>query len=222
MGNHYDGLAAFNQLRALSTRNENPAKACRPFDLERDGFVLGEGSAVLILEDLDYALQRGATILAEIIGYGATSDAFHIIQPEPNGESAVTAMRLAMERAGIQPEDIDYINAHGTATVLNDRTETHVLKKVLGKAAYRIPISATKSMTGHLIGACGALEAMICIMAINHGQIPPTINLEHPDPECDLDYVPNHARAKVVNVALSNSFGFGGHNSVLVFRRYVS
>jgi 3-oxoacyl-[acyl-carrier-protein] synthase II len=213
-------VAAFNAARALSTKNDNPQNACRPFDAERDGFVLGEGAAIMILEGLDYALERGAPILAEIIGYGANSDAFHITQPSPNGVGAAKALSLALRKAGVSPSEIDYINAHGTATQLNDKTETHAIKSVLGELAYRIPTSASKSMTGHLLGASGALEAIICVLAINHGIIPPTINLNHPDPECDLDYVPNKARSAKITTAVSNSFGFGGHNSVLVFRRY--
>ena len=213
-------VAAFNAARALSTRNDKPQNACRPFDAERDGFVLGEGAAVIILEDLDYALERGAPILAEIIGYSATSDAFHITQPSPNGVGAAKALSLALQRAGVGPNEVDYINAHGTATVLNDKVETYAIKSVFGKHAYHIPISASKSMIGHLIGAAGAIEALISILAINHGVIPPTVNLTHPDPACDLDYVPNQARSAEVTTAISNSFGFGGHNSVLIFRRY--
>jgi 3-oxoacyl-[acyl-carrier-protein] synthase II len=213
-------LAAFNAARALSVRNSEPGSACRPFDAERDGFVLGEGAAVMVLEDLEYALERGAPILAEIIGYSANSDAFHITQPSPNGEGATKALNLALKRAEISGSEVDYINAHGSATVLNDVTETHAIKSAFGEDAYRIPISATKSMTGHLLGASGAIEAIMCIQAMNEGVIPPTVNLTHPDPECDLDYVPNEARRIEVKTALSSSFGFGGHNSVLVFRRY--
>jgi 3-oxoacyl-[acyl-carrier-protein] synthase II len=213
-------IAAFNAARALSTRNSEPQLACRPFDVERDGFVLGEGAAIMILEDLNYALERGAPILAEIIGYSATSDAFHITQPSPNGEGATKALTLALKKAGISPNEVDYINAHGTATQLNDKTETKAIKSVFGESAYRIPISATKSMLGHLLGAAGAIEAIICVLAINSGIIPPTINLTHPDPECDLDYVPNQARKVKIQTAVSNSFGFGGHNSVLIFRQY--
>ena len=213
-------IAAFNAARALSTSNSEPQSACRPFDAKRDGFVLGEGAATIVLEDLSYALERGAPILAEVIGYSATSDAFHITQPSPNGEGATKALNFAMNKAGVSPNEVDYINAHGSATVLNDTTETHAIKSALGKSAYRIPISANKSMTGHLLGAAGAIEAIICILAINHGKIPPTLNLTHPDPECDLDYVPNKARPAEVTTAISNSFGFGGHNSVLIFRRY--
>jgi len=213
-------IAAFNAARALSIKNSNPQNACRPFDAQRDGFVLGEGAATIILEDLSYALERGAPILAEIIGYSANSDAFHITQPSPNGEGATKALNLALKKAGVSPNEVDFISAHGSATVLNDKTETHTIKSTFGESAYRIPISASKSMTGHLLGASGAIEAIVCILAINHGIIPPTLNLTHPDPECDLDYVPNEARAVEVKTAVSNSFGFGGHNSVLIFRRY--
>jgi len=213
-------LAAFGTIRALSTRNDSPRAACRPFDAERDGFVLGEGAAMMVLEDATYALERGAPILAEIMGYGATSDAFHLTQPSPDGEGAARAVRIALNRAGISPDDIDYINAHGTATLLNDRTETAVLKCVFGDRAKHIPVSATKSMIGHLLGAAGSIEAVITILAITHQLLPPTINLTHPDPECDLDYVPNQARRGKIQTAMSNSFGFGGHNSVLVVRQY--
>jgi 3-oxoacyl-[acyl-carrier-protein] synthase II len=213
-------VAAFNAARALSTKNSSPQNACRPFDAERDGFVLGEGAATIVLERLDYALERGAPILAEMLAYSATSDAFHITQPLPDGTGAAKALSIALKKAGISPDDVDYINAHGTATQLNDTAETHAIKSVFGERAYRIPASANKSMTGHLLGASGALEAVISIMTINQGIIPPTINLNNPDPECDLDYVPNKARKAKVNTVVSNSFGFGGHNSVLIFRRY--
>lgn len=212
-------LAAFGAIRALSTRNGNPQTACRPFDAERDGFVLGEGAAMMVLEDAAYARERGAPILAEIVGYSAVSDAFHLIQPSPNGEGATRAVRLALKRAGLKPGDIDYINAHGTATVLNDLTETAVIKNVFGDRARNIPVSASKSMTGHLLGAAGSIDAVITVLAMNHGVIPPTINLTHPDPECDLDYVPGQARRGKIRTAMSNSFGFGGHNSVLIFRQ---
>ena len=215
------GVAGFNANRAISTRNDAPQQASRPFDSERDGFVLGEGAAVLVLEDLSFAQERGAQILAEVIGYGASSDAFHITQPSEDGEGAVRAMKMAIKKAGLAPDEVDYINAHGTSTPLNDRVETVAIKAVFGDHAYKVPISSTKSMTGHLVGAAGAIEAAICIMTIQHGIIPPTINLTNPDPDCDLDYVPNVARRARVNTALSNSFGFGGHNSVLVFRRYI-
>ena len=213
-------LAAFGAIRALSTKNHDPTMACRPFDAERDGFVLGEGAAMMVLEDATYALERGAPILAEIVGYSATSDAFHLIQPSPDGEGATRAVRLALKKAGLNPSEIDYINAHGTATLLNDRTETIVIKSVFGDRARHIPISATKSMIGHLLGASGSIEALITVLAMNHGVLPPTINLTHPDPECDLDYVPNQARQVKIRTAMSNSFGFGGHNSVLIFRQY--
>ncbi len=216
-------LAGFSAIHALSRRNDGVQAACRPFDAKRDGFVLGEGAAVMVLEDASYAARRGAPILAEILSYSATSDAFHLTQPSPDGEGAARALRLALKRANLSPGDIDYINAHGTATLLNDRTETRAIKSVFngnGHDAYRIPISATKSMIGHLLGAAGSIEAVISVLAINLGIVPPTINLTHPDPECDLDYVPNVARAVKVETAMSNSFGFGGHNSVLIFRRY--
>jgi len=214
------GITAFNALKAISTRNNEPQLASRPFDVERDGFVIGEGASILVLESLTHAQKRGAQILAEIIGYGASADAYHITQPVDDGEGAARAIRRAINKAGINANEIDYINAHGTSTPLNDKTETLSIKTVFGDNAYRIPISSTKSMMGHLIGGSGAVEAAICIMAIRHGIIPPTINLTHPDPECDLDYVPNVARRAKVTTALSNSFGFGGHNSVLVFRQY--
>jgi 3-oxoacyl-[acyl-carrier-protein] synthase II len=213
-------VAAFNAARALSTNNSSPQNACRPFDAERDGFVLGEGAATLIMERLDYALERGAPILAEILAYTSTSDAFHITQPLPDGSGAAKALSLALKKAGIRPDEVDYINAHGTATQLNDATETQAIKSVFGELAYRIPASANKSMTGHLLGASGALEAIASILTINQGIIPPTINLNNPDSDCDLDYVPHKARKARVNTVVSNSFGFGGHNSVLVFRRY--
>jgi 3-oxoacyl-[acyl-carrier-protein] synthase II len=214
------GITAFNALKAISTRNDAPQQASRPFDAERDGFVISEGACILILENLEHAEKRGAKILAEIISYGATADAFHMTQPDNTGDGMARAMQIALKKAGIGSSDIDYINAHGTSTLLNDKTETLALKTVFGERAYKIPISSTKSMTGHLIGGAGAIEAAICIKTILNGIIPPTINLEHPDPECDLDYVPNIARKATVNTALSNSFGFGGHNSVLIFRRY--
>jgi len=214
------GIAAFNALNALSTRNDAPQLASRPFDAERDGFVISEGAAILILESLDHARKRGAAILAEITGYGATADSYHVTQPLEDGEGAARAMQIALENAGMNPGEIDYINAHGTSTPLNDLTETRAIKAVFGDYAYLVPVSSTKSMTGHLIGCAGAAEAIFCIMAIQNGVIPPTINLTSPDPECDLDYVPNTARQAKVTTALSNSFGFGGHNSVLIMRKY--
>jgi len=214
------GIASFNALNALSTRNDAPQQASRPFDAERDGFVIGEGAGILILENLAHAQKRGANILAEILAYGASADAFHITKPIENGEGAARAMQTTLKKAGLDTTEIDYINAHGTSTPLNDKMETTAIKTVFGDHAYHIPISSTKSMIGHLIGAAGAVEATICIMSIRHGLIPPTINLTHPDPECDLDYVPNAARQAKVTTVMSNSFGFGGHNSVLVFRQY--
>jgi 3-oxoacyl-[acyl-carrier-protein] synthase II len=215
-------IAGFANMTAISSRNDAPERASRPFDKERDGFVIGEGAAVLVLEELQHALARGARIYGEVIGYGSTADAHHITAPEETGAGAAQAMRVALKQAAIQPDQIDYINAHGTSTPLNDKSETAAIKAVLGEAAYRVPISSTKSMTGHLLGAAGAIEALFCVKVINEGIIPPTINYEQPDPECDLDYVPNAARQKQVNVVMSNSFGFGGHNAVVIFRRYES
>ena len=214
------GITAFNALRAISTRNDEPQRASRPFDAERNGFIISEGACLLVLESLAHAQKRGANILAEIIAYGASADAYHVTQPAEDGEGAARAMQLALNKAGLAPSEIDYINAHGTSTPLNDKVETIAIKTVFGDYAYQVPISSTKSMIGHLIGAAGAVEAAICIMIIQHGLIPPTINLTHPDPECDLDYVPNVARQAKVTTALSNSFGFGGHNSVLAIRQY--
>ncbi|MDO8569116.1 MAG: beta-ketoacyl-ACP synthase II [Dehalococcoidales bacterium] len=214
------GITAFNALKALSTRNNEPKLASRPFDKDRDGFVISEGACCLILENLEHAKKRGANIQAELISYGATADAFHITQPIETGEGAAKAMEIAIRKAGITPKDVDYINAHGTSTPLNDAMETRAIKTAFGEFAHKVPISSTKSMTGHLIGCAGAAEAAFCIEVIKHGIIPPTINLVQPAPECDLDYVPNVARKADVKIVLSNSFGFGGHNSVLVFRKY--
>jgi 3-oxoacyl-[acyl-carrier-protein] synthase II len=214
------GLAGFVACRALSSRNDSPQEASRPFDAGRDGFVIGEGAAILILENLDYALSRGAAILAEIAGYGASGDAYHITQPLEDGSGAAQAMREALEKAGWLPEEVDYINAHGTSTPLNDKMETKAIKTVFGQHAYKLAISSTKSMTGHILGGAGAIEAAICVLALQYGIIPPTINLTHPDPDCDLDYVPNVARKADINKVISNSFGFGGHNSVLAFKKY--
>jgi len=214
------GVSAFNAMKAISTRNDQPQLASRPFDAERDGFVIGEGSGVLVLEDLAFARARGAKILAEMLAYGSSADAYHITAPIESGAGAALAVQRALDKAGVKPGEVDYINAHGTSTMLNDKMETKAIKLVFGERAYKIPISSTKSMMGHLVGSAGAVEAAICIMAIRNGIIPPTINLTHPDPECDLDYVPNVARPAKVTTALSNSFGFGGHNSVLVFREY--
>jgi len=216
-------VAAFSAMRALSTkRNDDPEKASRPFDLERDGFVMGDGAGVLVLEALEHAQARGATIHAEVVGYGATDDASHITLPAPGGRGAVESMRVAIADAGLTPDDIHYINAHGTSTAPNDRSETAAIKTLFGEQAYRVPVSSTKSMTGHLMGAGGGIEAVASIRAIQTGILPPTINQQTPDPECDLDYVPNEARqaAGEIEVAMSNSFGFGGHNATLVFRRY--
>ena len=212
-------VAGFNALRALSRFNEDPAKASRPFDMNRDGFVMGEGAAVLVLESEESASRRGVAALGELRGYAATSDAYHLVEPMESGESAARAMIKALEEAGIDPSEVDYVNAHGTSTPLNDRHETKAIKSALGEDAYRVPLSSTKSMTGHLLGSGGALEACFCILAMEHSIIPPTINLNEPDPDCDLDYTPNHARSQELNVTLSNSFGFGGHNSVLVFAK---
>ena len=216
-------VGAFCAMRALSTtRNDDPEKASRPFDAERDGFVMGDGAGILVLEALDHARARGATIHAEVVGYGATDDASHITLPAPGGRGAVESMRVAVADAGLTADDVDYINAHGTSTPPNDRSETAAIKTLFGERAYRIPVSSTKSMTGHLMGAGGGIEAIASIRAIQEGIVPPTINQEHPDPDCDLDYVPNEARQMPdgVEVAMSNSFGFGGHNATLVFRRY--
>ena len=210
-------VAGFNALRALSRFNENPAGASRPFDVNRDGFVMGEGAAVLVLESEESARKRGATILGEIKGYAATSDAHHLTEPLASGESAARAMTKALEEAGVTAADVDYVNAHGTSTPLNDRHETAAIKVALGEDAYRVPVSSTKSMTGHLLGSGGALEACFCLLGMVNSIIPPTINLKEADPSCDLDYTPNAARPQELNVTLSNSFGFGGHNSVLVF-----
>ncbi|GHO88280.1 beta-ketoacyl-ACP synthase II [Dictyobacter formicarum] len=213
-------MAAFDNMHALSRHNENYQEASRPFDAKRDGFVMGEGSGVLILEELEFAKARGATILAEMVGYGSTGDASHVTAPAPGGEGLVRAMRRALQKAGFQPDQVDYINAHGTSTEFNDSTETQAIKTVFGDHAYRLAVSSTKSMTGHTLGAAGAIEAVISIQTILNGIIPPTINLHHPDPDCDLDYVPNEARHATVNVVMSNSMGFGGHNTSLVFKRY--
>jgi 3-oxoacyl-[acyl-carrier-protein] synthase II len=214
------GLAGFAVMRALSTRNEEPERASRPFDAGRDGFVPAEGSAVLVLESLEHAQARGASIVAELAGFASTADAGHLVQPEETGASAAAAMRLALADAGVPLERVDYINAHGTSTPLNDAVETAAIKRLFGDWAYRIPISSTKSMIGHSLGAAGSLEAVACVKTITDGIIHPTINYETPDPACDLDYVPNQAREKDVAVVLSNAFGFGGQNACLVFRRW--
>jgi 3-oxoacyl-[acyl-carrier-protein] synthase II len=213
------GIAGFCAARAMSTRNDDPEHASRPFDAERDGFVMGEGAGVLVLESLEHAQARGARIYAEVLGYGMTADAYHITQPDPDGDGALRAMRKALHDAGLQPTAIDYINAHGTSTRYNDAKETLAIKRLLGEDAYRVPVSSTKSVTGHLLGAAGAVEAAICVLALQHQTIPPTINYEHPDLECDLDYVPNTPRPATLRYVMTNSFGFGGHNSVLVLGR---
>jgi len=215
------GVGGFNAMKALSTRNSEPGRASRPFDAERDGFVMGEGAGVVILEDLEFAKRRGARIYAEVIGYGASSDAYHITSPAPNGEGAARCMAMALRDADIAPAVMGYINAHGTSTKYGDELETIAIKTVFGDHAYKIPVSSTKSMTGHLLGAAGGVEAVISILAMDRGVLPPTINLENPDPECDLDYVPNTARKAQVEVTMSNSFGFGGTNACLIFRKYL-
>jgi len=211
------GIAGFNSMTALSTRNDAPEKASRPFDAGRDGFVLAEGAAVLILEEREHALGRGATILGEVLGYGMTDDANHMVQPAPGGEGAARAMGLALSDAGLTPADIGYINAHGTSTPLNEKLETMAIKRAFGDCAASVPISSTKSMTGHLLGAAGSLEAVIALKALETGILPPTINQEEPDPDCDLDYIPNEARKAEIVYAMSNSMGFGGHNVSLIF-----
>ncbi|ATW24653.1 beta-ketoacyl-ACP synthase II [Candidatus Formimonas warabiya] len=213
-------VAGFCSMKAMSTRNEEPVKASRPFDRDRDGFVIGEGAGILILESLEHAQKRGAKIYAEVVGYGATADGYHITAPAPEGRGAAQSMAKALADAGLRPEEVDYINAHGTSTDLNDKGETQAIHKVFGSAAQKVAVSSTKSVTGHLLGAAGAVEAIACVLAINNGVIPPTINLDTPDPECDLDYVPHVARQAEVNVTLSNSLGFGGHNATIVLRRF--
>jgi 3-oxoacyl-[acyl-carrier-protein] synthase II len=213
-------VAGFSVMKALSTRNDEPEKASRPFDAKRDGFVIAEGAGILILEELTHAQKRGAKVYAELIGYGATCDAYHMTAPSPDGEGAETCMKLALEDANIAPNEVDYINAHGTSTPLNDVVETKAIKKVFGEHAYKLMVSSTKSMTGHLLGGAGGLEAVITVKALETGIVPPTINLEEPDPECDLDYVPNQARRANIKVAMSNAFGFGGTNACLVFRKW--
>ncbi len=215
-------MAGLNVMTALSTRNNNPQGASRPFDKDRDGFLMGEGAGMLVLESLEYAQQRGARSQCEFVGYGASDDAYHVSAPAENGAGAAIAMQLALENAGLRPEDIGYINAHGTSTQLNDKSETAAIKKVFGEQAYNVPISSTKSMTGHLLGASGSLEAVICTKVLNENMLPATINYETPDPACDLDYVPNQARAAQPRYVMSNSFGFGGHNASLILSRFES
>ena len=209
-------IGAFSQIKAQSERNDEPEMACRPFDLGRDGFVVGEGSVMLVLEDMEHAKKRGAKILAEIAGYGASADMYHFTAPHPEGKGAIRAMRRALEKSGVELTDVGYINAHGTSTQLGDVAETKAIKSVFGEHAQKLAVSSTKSVHGHLLGAAGAIEAAACVLALNRGMLPPTINLDQPDPQCDLDYVPNKARKVEVKVAISNSFGFGGHNATLV------
>ena len=215
-------FAGFCSMKAMSTRNDEPQKASRPFDAQRDGFVMGEGAGVLVLEELEHARRRGAKILGEVVGYGATGDAHHMTAPAPEGEGAARAMRAAIRDSGLAPESFGYLNAHGTSTPLNDKFETQAIKSVFGEQAKKLPVSSTKSMTGHLLGAAGGLETIICVLALERQKLPPTINYESPDPDCDLDYVPNTARAVELQAALSNSLGFGGHNVTLALSRYVA
>jgi len=212
-------MGAFCQIKAVSERNDEPEKACRPFDLDRDGFVMGEGSVMFVLEEMEFAEARGAKVLAEVAGYGASADMYHFTAPHPEGLGAIRAMRKALARAGVDPTEVDYVNAHGTSTKLGDIAETKAIKEVFGEHAKRLMVSSTKSVHAHLLGAAGAIEAAACVLAMQRGLVPPTINLDNQDPECDLDYVPNRARKAEVNVAISNSFGFGGHNATLVLRR---
>jgi 3-oxoacyl-[acyl-carrier-protein] synthase II len=214
------GVGGFAAMRALSTRNDEPARASRPFDKDRDGFIMGEGSGVIILEELGFALRRGANIYAELVGYGMSADAFHITAPSQDGDGGVRVMSAALRDARVRPDQVDYINAHGTSTPYNDKLETLAIKRLFGEHAGKVAISSTKSMTGHLLGAAGGLEAGITALSVKHQMIPPTINYDTPDPECDLDYVPNRKRAATINYALSNSFGFGGTNAALLFKRY--
>ncbi len=213
-------VAGFSVMKALSTRNDEPEKASRPFDAKRDGFVIAEGCGILILEELEHALKRGAKIYAEIIGYGLNADAYHMTAPCPDGDGAARCIEMALKDAGIKPEDVDYINAHGTSTPLNDAAETKAIKKVFGEHAYKLMVSSTKSMTGHLLGGAGGLEGVLTVLSLYEGVIPPTINLEEPDPECDLDYVPNQARKADIKIALSNAFGFGGTNACVIFKKW--
>ena len=214
------GQSGFAMMKAMSTRNDDPKHASRPFDRDRDGFVLSEGAGVLVIEELEHAKKRGANILAEVIGYGATGDAYHITSPAPDGSGAARAMKMAMDHAGINPEDVTYINAHGTSTLLNDKFETMAIKAAFGEAAKRLAISSTKGTTGHALGAAGGLESIACVKAIETGIVPPTINYETPDPECDLDVTPNTAREMPVEVALNSNLGFGGHNGVIIYRKF--
>ncbi len=213
-------VSGFNAMRAISTRNDEPEKASRPFDRDRDGFVMAEGAGMMILEELEFALERGATILGEIVGYGLNGDAYHMTAPPPDGEGAIRCMQMALDDAGMQPEEIQYINAHGTSTDLNDVVETLAIKAVFKEHSRKLAVSSTKSMTGHLLGGAGGVESVFTVLTLLHGMIPPTINLDNPDPECDLDYVPHKARPAEVKAAMTNSFGFGGTNAVLIFKKY--
>jgi len=212
-------VAGFSAMKAMSTRNDDPLHAVRPFDAQRDGFVMGEGAGVVLLEDLEHARKRGATIYAELAGYGASADAYHITMPDPAGDGAIRSMTRCLKDAGIQPDEVDYVNAHGTSTPYNDKFETIAIKRVFGEHARALAVSSTKSMTGHLLGAAGGVELIVCALALQHQHVPPTINYEFPDPDCDLDYVPNHARRAGVRLAISNAFGFGGHNCTLAVRQ---
>jgi 3-oxoacyl-[acyl-carrier-protein] synthase II len=214
-------VAGFANMRALSSRNEAPQKASRPFDMGRDGFVIAEGAGIVVLEELQWALKRGAKIYAEVIGYGMTADAYHMTAPDPEGRGVINCMQMALRDAGVSPEAVDYINAHGTSTPYNDKHETKAIKRVFAEHAHTLAVSSTKSMTGHTLGAAGGIEAAFCALALSEGIIPPTINYEHPDPECDLDYVPNHARPADLDIVVSNSFGFGGTNACIVLKRYL-
>jgi 3-oxoacyl-[acyl-carrier-protein] synthase II len=216
------GIGGFNAMKALSTRNDKPEKASRPFDMNRDGFVMGEGAGILILESLENAEERGARIYGEIVGYGMTADAYHITSPPPGGEGAARCMAVALNDAGVTPLEVDYINAHGTSTRHGDELETYAIKKVFGEHAYKLAVSSTKSMTGHLLGAAGGVEAVISLLSIYNGLVAPTTNLDNPDPECDLDYVPHKARKMTVNSALTNSFGFGGTNACLLLKKFIT
>lgn len=214
------GVAGFNSMRAMSTRNDEPEKASRPFDKDRDGFVLGEGSAMMILEEYEKAKARNARIYGELVGYGFSADAYHMTAPDPDGEGVILAMNKALESAGISPEDVEHINMHGTSTPLGDKAESNSIKKVFGDHAYNISLNSTKSMTGHMLGAAGAAESVATLLAVYHGMIPPTINQENPDPECDLNYTPNESEARDISYAMNNAFGFGGHNTTLVFKKF--
>ncbi|MDD3364513.1 MAG: beta-ketoacyl synthase N-terminal-like domain-containing protein, partial [Syntrophomonas sp.] len=213
-------IAGFCAMKALSTRNDQPEKACRPFDIDRDGFVMGEGAGIVILEELDHALKRGAKIYAELVGYGSSADAYHIVQPDPEGNGAARALTAALAEAGIKAGEIDYMNAHGTGTHINDMVETKALKQVLGSDSNNMAINSTKGSTGHMLGAAGAVELIASVLSCNHDLITPTLNLDNPDPECDLDYVRGEARARNIEIAASESLGFGGHNAVLIIRKF--